>query len=81
MSDPWLKEGGPAFPSKVEGLRGESAIYYSGMTLRDWYAGMAIASWLPTFAESGTCDAAAVAREAYVLADAMLAERAKEPKP
>lgn len=59
-------DGGGAFPVECNGY------VQPGMTLRDWFAGQAIA-WL-------TCpprDFAFMAREAYLLADAMLKERDK----
>lgn len=73
--DPWLENGGPAFPSSA----GETA--YPGMKLRDWFAGKALAVCL---SDAGT-DAIAtalrtdfpevIARASYALADAMLKER------
>lgn len=41
-----------------------------GMSLRDWFAGQAIAGYIAT---GDKMSAHAVAREAYMLADAMLA--------
>ncbi len=75
--------GGPAFPTlgddfmKVAdgsyqpkshyGMQGES-----GMTLRDWFAGMALQGIL---AGGGDYDAGLMEREAYQRADAMLAAK------
>lgn len=60
-------DGGPAFPT-----RGVSGIDVGGMSLRDWFAGQAMAgSDLPSI-ELG---AKLAAKQAYWLADAMLAER------
>jgi len=67
----------PAFPNKAGiGL-------YAGMTLRDWFAGQAIAP-LATLAgngdlgvQEGETNGAAIVRNAYELADLMLAERSK----
>lgn len=56
--------GGPAFPGPFSQDR--------GMTLRDWFAGQALAGML---ARGTTNDDAEVAVEAYSLADAMLEER------
>jgi|WetSurSiteA1Bulk_404760.scaffolds.fasta_scaffold125267_2 hypothetical protein len=77
MSD---KDGGAAFPRPI-GNNGrpdymDSEISYAqaGMSLRDWFAGQAIVSMCRDDAD---WDSALVARCAYVLADAMLAERAK----
>lgn len=47
---------------------------FAGMTLRDWFAGQAVAA-MESF---GTLyEPEAIAQSAYALADAMLAERAK----
>ena len=48
-----------------------------GMTLRDWFAGQALTGLL---AGGTPDDAHVVARCAYFVADAMLAERLKTPK-
>ena len=77
--------GGPAFPSQPMGMDGVPAAELSpGMTLRDWFAGQALAgmgTWAPGFGRDGrppiTSDniRAAKARWAYYQADAMLEER------
>ncbi len=59
------KDGGPAFPTHVER-------YFNGMTLRDYFAAAALSGFL---GREGSIREAAEA--AYLLADAMLAERAK----
>ena len=67
-----MKDGGPAFP--VQDMRGDE----HGMSMRDYFAGQALA---------GVCQRAdwddgeenVLARWAYDIADAMLAEREKEP--
>lgn len=74
-------EGGPAFPvqTRLEGkgaMNGEVRLLasgYSGLTVRDWFAGQALAG-LVLVTGRGLAD---VAHDAYVLADAMLAERRK----
>lgn len=61
-------ENPPAFPvSTIDGFTN------SGMALRDYFAAHALAGMLAT----GSCpdDDALVARDAFSLADAMLAER------
>jgi hypothetical protein len=60
--------GGPAFPDPQENWRGEK-----GMTLRDYFAGQAIAGKLPM--SGGMYEAADYARFAYEMADAMLKAR------
>ena len=64
--------GGWAFPAQHFDL----AEHEHGMTLRDWFAGMAMQGMLacPIQPQSGPD---MYARDAYVLADAMLAERSK----
>lgn len=56
--------------------------FESGMTLRDWFAGQALAVIGGMYAEGATeiRDHLEVANMAYTLADAMLAERAKVSK-
>lgn len=52
-----------------------------GMTLRDWFAGQALGSAWATameFSRSPETPEHFAARQAYAIADAMLAERAKE---
>lgn len=66
------KDGGPAFPSilQANGIRHEQ----TGMTLRDWFAGRAMAElqWY-----TDTDENAKQAEMAYRIADAMLAAREK----
>ena len=78
-------DGGPAFPN-VDGrdnpnFPGQRDIYASqGMSLRDWFAGQAIAAILKDrrYADVGNERAVAyeVARFSGIIADAMLEERA-----
>lgn len=69
-------DGGSAFPSEQgtdhEGLWNQT--YDPGMSLRDWFAGQALAGLLAkeTFKPG---DPARLALIAYVVADAMLKER------
>ncbi len=61
-----MSENPPAFPGQVQG------VLHEGMSLRDWFAGQCLTrAW-----DEGET-AAKVARAAYYMADAMLAERDK----
>lgn len=62
--------GGPAFPTTAG-----QVVYSHGMTLRDWFAGQALAN-SRTFPGDWTA-ICSIADWAYQIADAMLAERAK----
>jgi hypothetical protein len=67
------KDGGPAFP-----IEDAMENIYSGMSLRDWFAGMALQECgiiMPAKFEG--CTPQEVAAAAYIIADAMLAEREK----
>lgn len=64
-------DGGPAYPSWTADMPGEGSW---GMSLRDYFAGQALAH-LYTQDEGNVTN---VAEWAYVVADAMLAERDKE---
>lgn len=81
-----MNDGGPAFPSpavKHPGFARESHNAQQGMSLRDWFAGRVIPQVLAgniTAILNGCSaqEADAMARDAYKLADAMLAEREKK---
>lgn len=66
-------DGGPAFP-----ITGEP-FWREGMSLRDWFAGRALAGMFAVCEkdESNWPDATNIAANAYRYADAMLAERAR----
>ena len=64
----------PAFPYSIH-IKGGDKLSFPGMTLRDYFAAKAL-----PMCNRGI-GYAACASAAYALADAMLAERAKEPKP
>lgn len=76
-------DGGPAFPQPKFHRIGEYEICEShiGMTLRDYFAGQAIASLLDTDISDvkqiheGETGAAWLARNAYIVADAMMKAR------
>lgn len=74
MSTPQIKNGGPAFPfakemEKISGLQ-----FSTGMSLRDYFAGQALAGLLTQPAEPEFA-ASHFATAAYQMADAMLAAR------
>lgn len=75
-SDEMRKQGGSAFPR----LTNEAWDQYTGMSLRDWFAGQAmvgLGSWMPRgFDNLNSFDAKiARARWAYSQADALLEAR------
>jgi len=87
-----VNDGGPAFPVPPDGIgpSGEICRVYSvGLTMRDWFAGMALPHVVTMgynvsieAAKVGKCvdgmmDAKQWAETAYEIADAMIAERAK----
>lgn len=77
-----MNDGGPIFPNTInEGsLEFPKIRHYPGMTLRDWFAGQALAGWLASFGPD-TCPLEPyekLARFSYSVADAMIAERSKE---
>lgn len=83
MDEKKIDDGGPAFPCVGEGF-GNPHYHAPGMTLRDWFAGQALAGMLAyshvnpmrgNYHENCTVEGAA--GDAYRYADAMLAERSK----
>jgi hypothetical protein len=69
--------GGPAFPIQGQPFTLGDTEYMPtdpGMTLRDWFAGQALAGLLST---TGDGPAERYAKASYEVADAMLAEREK----
>lgn len=63
--------GGPAFP-----ITAGNAVYGHGMTLRDWFAGQALAG-IMTNSMWVRQDSSEVVLSAYRLADAMIVAREK----
>lgn len=61
------KDGGPAFPVSIPGV-GDNG--WHGMTLRDWFAGMAMQGMCAAYPPGTTFKE--VAEKAYRMADAML---------
>ena len=70
MSDNKIKNGGQAFPRAC----GQCGSDVEGMSLRSWFAGMAIAGHTNTFKHD---DKEYFAEQAFALADAMLKESEK----
>lgn len=89
------KDGGPAFPSRWENTGDGNArapdgqivppyctAYLQGMSLRDWFAGQALAGMSDDQASTmisegkkvGLSPSQSIARLAFTIADAMLAE-------
>lgn len=71
------KDGGPAFPVVGMTQRGDQSfmgVFNNGMTLRDWFAGMALQGLLSDNINASHDD---FAKHAFKYADAMLAEREK----
>jgi len=67
-----INDGGPAFPFYQYGVR------YGGMTLRDWFAGQALAGMLAKYGiEDSSVET--MTEDCYLHADAML--KAREVKP
>ena len=64
-------DGGPAFP-----ITAGNAVYGHGMTMRDWFAGQALAGIMANSMWVRQ-DASEVVLSAYHLADAMIAAREK----
>jgi NTP pyrophosphatase (non-canonical NTP hydrolase) len=75
-----IDDGGPAFPKTGNFNNDQSGEYDSvdreGMTLRDWFAGQALAGWFASPACQGSVEDSAIG--AYKAADAMLAARKQE---
>lgn len=68
MSDNTINDGGPAFPN----LGYNKEVNYNGMTLRDYFAGQALANHYTLDIDGIPCN---VADFAYQVADAMIAAR------
>lgn len=64
--------GGPAFPGCVRNSA-KKLTRHPGMTLRDYFAGQALAGWLASFPPDCGVKAKQCAELAYELADAMIA--------
>lgn len=73
-----MTEKMPAFPSPDWNGSWQGPDANHGMSLRDWFAGQALAGILPAAIGKANPLEEAVAYGAYQIADAMLAERSKE---
>lgn len=76
MTDKKINDGGAAFPASTSyGPNGEwSPPYNTGMSLRDWFAGMALQGIIAgTFTHMGDLDG--FVKDAYEYADAMIVRR------
>ena len=82
MSDKQRHDGGPAFPTENERQTGAYSYHFEGMTLRDYFAGQALASVKAPDILVGIPETERVlerhARRMYRMADAMLKEREKQ---
>ncbi len=78
MSKPQrIYDGGPAFPETRWDNDKRKDIQWQGMTLRDWFAGQALAGLLSDHTRSGRL--VVYADVAYEMADAMLEAREEQP--
>ena len=77
------KDGGPAFPVAEDHRTADQLPWAAGMTLRDWFAGQVLAeAWRFSRQDNGGDAslgeiASDAAMDAYIVADAMIAERAE----
>ena len=67
-----LDDGGAAFPCHTNPLPGKLANAPQGMSLRDWFAGQALAGMLD---RAYGIPVNVIAKRSYEMADAMLAAR------
>jgi hypothetical protein len=70
------KDGGPAFPCGYH-RDGNTADQIGGLTIRDWFAGMALQGL--TAGMHFSMANALIVEQSFELADAILAEREKQP--
>ena len=81
MSEP-INDGGPAFPYHDEGQANPlQREHFQGMSLRDYFAAKALSGLatkkIPDEDSTAKADMTLMAKDAYYIADAMLAERSK----
>jgi hypothetical protein len=70
--------GGPAFPFVFDDMATRSRQVYTGMSIRDWFAGMAMQGMIACDTERSPEQVPIIVKSAYFMADAMLKERSKE---
>jgi len=70
-----INDGGPAFPMSYDNSLAYTYPSHQGMTLRDWFAGQALAGFIDFGTKSDDEYFELGARAAYLMADAMLAAR------
>lgn len=83
MSESIIDDGGSAFPfGQISEVTGApiNGYFSDGMSLRDWFAGMAMQGWLSSFGPDMVHPVAndmehEIAKQAYQMADAMIAAR------
>jgi hypothetical protein len=73
-------DGGPVFPSGLKFTDDYNASHAErGMSLRDWFAGQALAGILANLNHMiGTTTYAQIGKDSYIFADAMLSARKGE---
>ena len=71
-----MNDGGPAFPLPCSS--GSGVRYCDGMTLRQWYAGMALQGLLSSIGDVAMPNYNGTAQKALNYADALLAQESKE---
>lgn len=79
MNAPQPKDGGAAFPrpASYDKFNDENFPPWDGMSLRDWFAGMAMQGELAS-EQYGNKDCKMLAEWCYLVADAMLQARGKQ---
>jgi len=72
-----INDGGPAFPRAAghSGTPGFVTQGQPGMSMRDWFAGMALQAVLHDYCDSNSKYAELATKECYLFADAMLKAR------
>lgn len=69
------RDGGPAFPHDNQELGDKHRIAQPGMSLRDWFAGQALAGLAARYGTPAGAAKDGLPKRAIAIADAMLAAR------